>query len=38
LVEQAHNGIEPMMPLRYYPERDDVHEPSIAPNRRGRAS
>lgn len=38
LVEQAHNRIDPMMPLGYYPERDDVHEPSIATNRQARAS
>lgn len=38
LVEQTHNRIDPMMPLGYHPERDDVHEPSIATNRQARAS
>lgn len=38
LVEQANDRIEPVMSLGYHPERDDVHEPSIATNWQARAS
>lgn len=38
LVEQANDRVDPMMPLGYHPERDDVHAPSIATNRQARAS